>query len=351
MTSTSRCSRRLVGAGLIGLVLAVEALPASYADDDKPRTVFTITSPQITESSSLVVSTAHPGLVYTTNDSGDDATVYVLDATAGDVVGRTTLTGVDPVDIEALSGGSDGSLIVADIGDNHAERASVTIYRVDQPSRGDREVRADETELSYLGGPRDAESVLYDAETGRAFVVSKEFRGAQVFESGTDVFARPRSQLRPIASAVPLATDATFLTDDGLAVVRNYFNAVMYTYPGWDAVASVELPAQDQGESVATPLDGDVIWIGSEGQRSKVLEIPLPALTKDNTPGLEPSPSVSPSPSPSPDTIAPAPGEHSSPANPQLETLARIVLVVAITALLLVGAAVLFTRRYHRSSS
>ena len=60
-------------------------------------------SPQIVESSSLAVSTVDPGLVYTTNDSGDGGTVYTLDARTGTVVGRTTLAGFDLLDVEAIT--------------------------------------------------------------------------------------------------------------------------------------------------------------------------------------------------------------------------------------------------------
>lgn len=304
--------------------------------------VFTIDSGDVTESSSLVVSTAHPGLVYTTNDSGDDATVYVLDADNGDVVGRTTLSGVEAVDIEALAGSSDGSLVVADIGDNQAERDSVNIYRIEQPTRGDREVEGDEVELTYADGPRDAESVLYDIRSGRAVVVSKGFERARVYQTGPDVFERSTARLRPIAAAPPLATDATFVQGDAFAVIRTYFNAVVYTYPGWDEVASVELPAQDQGESVAAPLKGDSLWIGSEGENSQVLEVALPALTPDETAGPTSTPTLTPSPG---DGADPAMPGTTPAADPQLESLARIVLLVAVAALVLVAAVALVTRR------
>ena len=96
---------------------------ASHADG--PHVVFTIGSPQITESSSLAVSTVHPGLVYTTNDSGDDGTVYMLDR-HGALVGRTTLAGADPLDVEAIAAADDGTLVVADIGDNAADTRQLT---------------------------------------------------------------------------------------------------------------------------------------------------------------------------------------------------------------------------------
>ena len=41
----------------------------------------------------------------------------------GDLVGTTTIAGIDPRDIEAISAGEDGNLVVADIGDNQGSNA------------------------------------------------------------------------------------------------------------------------------------------------------------------------------------------------------------------------------------
>ena len=252
---------------------------AAYAGHiDQPKVVFTIASPEITESSSLAVSTVDPRLVYTTNDSGDDGTVYTLDVATGRVVGRTTLAGADPLDVEAIAAGDDGSLVVADIGDNNAEHSTADLYRIDQPGRGEHAVTPDRVDLTYPGGARDAEGVLYDASSGRAFVVSKLLGGAQVYATPPHVFDRASAPLRPIAPAPLLATDATFLPGNDYAVIRTYSNATVYAYPSWKQVTTFDLPSQPQGESITAPPSGDVVWVGSEGVRSQVLEVDLPEL-------------------------------------------------------------------------
>lgn len=251
--------------------------------------VFTITSDEVTESSSLAVSTVHPGLVYTTNDSGDSATVYVLDATDGSLVGRTSLAGVDAIDVEAISAGSDGSLVVADIGDNDRARDSVRIYRLDQPGAGDQTVSVDAVTLAYPDGPRDAEAVVYDAGPGRVCVVSKEI-GAAIYRSPPDVFGRGRAVLSPVASAPPVATDATFLPGDRLAVIRTYVGATIYRYPSWTPVRGFRLPHQEQGESVAAAPGGHEVWVGGEGVRSTVLAVRLPPIPKSEQPSPTPTP-------------------------------------------------------------
>ena len=141
--------------------------------------MFTITAPEITESSALAVSTVKPKLVYTINDSGDDANVYVLDSSDGELVGTTTLAGVDARDIEAIATGTDGKLVVADIGDNKGDHPSMDIYLIDQPGPGDHQVQADEVSLTYANGPRDAEAILYDAEVGPRLCNQQAVRGRE----------------------------------------------------------------------------------------------------------------------------------------------------------------------------
>ena len=300
---------------------AVAAGSASYAEPDRrAHRVFTIRSTEITESSSLVVSTTRDGLVYTANDSSHSATVYVLDSSTGAVVGRTSLTGVEPVDIEAMGAGADGSLVVADIGDNGSDRHYVTVYRLEQPGRGSHEVPADELALRYVDGPRDAEAVLYDAEVGRVFVVSKQTFDASIYATRPDAFGGDRAVLRPVAAAPSVITDATFLPGGSVAVLRTYVGALLYRYPGWQVLESVKLPSLQQGESIAAPPGGRVVWVGSEGLHSDVVAVrlpPQPPKPPAKTPGTpsppapadDPPSQASPAPETSPET-SPAAGQE-----------------------------------------
>jgi hypothetical protein len=279
----------------VGVALALLPALATYAAGSD-RVVFRIRSSEITESSSLVVSTRHEGLAYTTNDSGDAAVVYVLDTRTGRLVGRTRLAGVEAEDIEALGGAADGSLVVADIGDNSAERDQVAVYRIDQPGIGDQTVTPDVLHLRYAGGPRDAESVWYDDSSGRVFVASKELGDAHIYRTGRRAFARSSAVLHPIAAAPLLATDATYVPGGDFVVIRGYGDATVFRTAGWARVARFDLPLQEQGESIAAPRSGRVVWVGSEGERSPVLEVPLPSLPVSSV-----GPSESRSPGPGPD--------------------------------------------------
>ena len=98
------------------LVAALTAL--LVATPDTP--LLTFQDERIAESSSLVAATSGD-LLYTANDSGDDARVFTVD-----LQGRTRavheLPGVDAEDVEDAGLGPGPTLYLADIGDNDAER-------------------------------------------------------------------------------------------------------------------------------------------------------------------------------------------------------------------------------------
>jgi hypothetical protein len=282
---------------LAAAVLLLLVSSPAYADQHGPaqprdrnhsggfaHLVFRITSPGITESSSLVVSTARRGLVYTANDSGDDATIYVLDASTGELVGRTRLARVHAVDVEAMAACGGGSLVVGDVGDNDAVRPDIALYRLRQPGRGDHTVRSRKLTLTYPDTPHNAESVVCDPGTGQLFVVTKQPLAAAVYATPPDAFAAKRATLHRVAPAPDLATDATVLPGGQAAVIRTYIGAVVFRFPSWRVVTSLHLPHQQQGESVAAPPTGHELWVGSEGSRSGVLAVRLPQLPPAETP-------------------------------------------------------------------
>ena len=249
-------------------------LPAAGADAVDPPALFTIHDPRIAESSSLVVSSLHPGLAYTANDSGDDASIYTVDMSTGDVVAVTSLAGITPTDAEAMAPGPGHTLYFADIGDNSATRHSVTVYWIDQPAATSATVDPQSATLVYPGGPRDAEALLVDPSSGQLFVVSKELFGGTIFAAPSRLSTDHVNRLQPVGTAPSLVTDGTFLSS-GQAVLRTYTTAVVYDPASWTALSSTTLPAQPQGESIAAlPGSADVL-VGSEGVDSTVYQVRL----------------------------------------------------------------------------
>ena len=255
----------------LGLVVAAPfLLGAAAGGGEEAETAFRFEDPDIVESSGLAV--VGP-LVVTTNDSGDDGRVFTVDPASGRTVGVTSWSG-EPVDVEALAPAGDGHVWVADIGDNRHVRDSVEVLRV-PVGRGDRDAEPASYELVYPDGAHDAEALLAHPVTGRLFVVTKGVFAATVYAAPARLRPDRPNRLAPVAQAPGLVTDASFLPGAGAVVLRTYSHAYVVGFPTWRPVTSWELPEQDQGEGVAA--DGTDLLVSTEGVRSTVLRVPLPA--------------------------------------------------------------------------
>jgi hypothetical protein len=167
------------------------------------RVLFSFVDPAIDESSGLVDLGS---LVVTTDDSGGDPLVFVVDPRSGRTVGHATFTD-RVVDVEALAPAGDDVVWVGDIGDNDEQRDSVRVYRV-PVARGDHRVDAPSYELVYPDGAHDAES-LVAAPDGRLYVVTKGLLGGTAYVAPRHLDPDRPNRLRPVAPVDVWATDAT----------------------------------------------------------------------------------------------------------------------------------------------
>jgi hypothetical protein len=111
-----------------------------------------------------------PGSFWALEDGGNPAALYLVDFATGGIRAALNLPGATNTDWEDLA--SDGTfLYLADIGDNQAERGSVRIYRIPEPTSAQLSFTPGDTlnwtpsELQmrrfvYPDGPRDAESLV-----------------------------------------------------------------------------------------------------------------------------------------------------------------------------------------------
>ena len=262
--------------------------------------VLTMQDPEITESSGLAVSGRDRDLVWTEEDGGQVAQVLGLDA-EGDTVSTVTLAGIDPYDPEALAPGVDGKgrplLYLGDIGDNNRERPDVSVFRFREPAeRGDTTVEAQWYRFTYPDGPHDAEALLV-GPGGRIMIATKGFAGAGLYQAPKKLVTADEgsNRLTRVGTVPALVTDGAYLAD-GSFVLRTYASVTRYHRPG-EQVAHDSLPPQPQGESVAA--DGDRLLVGSEGQFSEVLAVPVPGGLASPSPGSSsatgtPAPSAQP---------------------------------------------------------
>lgn len=238
----------------------------------------------IHESSGVAASRAHAGTFWTHNDSGDPV-LYAVDA-GGRTAGRVRITGAAVQDWEDVAlapcpGGGD-CLYVGDIGDNDAERPSISVYRVPEPAPGAAaSAPAQAIRLRYPDGPHDAEALFVLG--GAIHVVTKGESGSiALYRAPSSAGAETEATLERVrelsTSRVdrPLRITGADASADGAWVVMRTLEAA-YVYPAAELAGSgavhprrVDLKELDeaQGEGIAFAPDGSLV-ITSEGAKKK----------------------------------------------------------------------------------
>ena len=151
----------------------------------------------VSEASGLAESRREPGIFYTHDDSGGDASVYVLGEDAS-LLAEQPISGVSNRDWEdiALGPGPLGpSIYVGEIGDNSAVHPSVFIYRIPEPSSATAAaggtlppVEPDVLELVYPDGARDAEALVVDPADGTIYLITKREERSRVYRAAASGF-------------------------------------------------------------------------------------------------------------------------------------------------------------------
>ena len=343
-----------------GVVLAV---PVPALADPQVRCI--LDDPRLAEVSGLVEGPEGPQVV---NDSGNPSTVFRLDDDCAPVGLRAVP--IDGRDVEDLARSADGTLWLADIGDNGRSRVSIAVLRIATcvPSPAPRPRSAPcgsggeaVTRLAYPDGAHDAESLLVPADA-RPVVVTKDLGGRSgVYVADEPAGEEPALTPRPLRRAGEVVVPGEALTSFGsgsftggaisadgrVVALRTYTDAWLWAAPGGTATAEdvvaalrgvpvrVPLPGEVQGEALAFAPDGSLLSAGETpaGRESAALRVVPGAV------GLVGGAASSASPAPVAPAVAPAPDETGSAGLPGPvltlgAVLAGVVLVGALGALL-----------------
>ncbi|MCP4226932.1 MAG: hypothetical protein GY773_26620, partial [Actinomycetia bacterium] len=135
----------------------------------------TAQSPFLSETSGVVSSATHPGVLWAHNDSGSRAAVVAV-GVDGANLGAFALPLDSSVDIEDIAL-VDGMLYLADIGDNDQIRSEVAIYRFAEPDPSSPSPisEVETIRAHYPDGAHDAESFLIDPLSGQMSIIDKTF--------------------------------------------------------------------------------------------------------------------------------------------------------------------------------
>ncbi|MCY1143151.1 hypothetical protein OWR29_34580 [Actinoplanes sp. Pm04-4] len=301
------------------------------------------------------------------SDFADRRRIFFLNGSCK--VTKTVRYPTRPRDTEDLGRAADGTLWVADIGDNSESRSTVALWRLAPGAKTPTLYR-----LTYPDGAHDAEAVLI-APDGAPVIVTKSGGTAGLYEPAG---ALKRGGTTPMRKAgevtVPLTSTSNPFSFLGRAVVtggatspegrhvvlRTYADAFEYDVPDGDVIKAlttgkpkqIALPDEPQGESVTYSADGRSLLTVSEssgdGTPPVILRYPLP-----DRPAATPSPSpaTSPSSGAGPSEAAPASPQPTVVAAPDDQPRFNYIAVVA-GAVALIGVALaavlVLTRRARK---
>jgi hypothetical protein len=262
----------------IAAAVAVLVVPrtglARAADVPAPEPVCSISDERLAELSGLAADGEH---YYAVNDGGTQVEVVVLGTDCG--VQRVITAPTDPYDVEDLALAADGTLWLADTGDNSKRRDTVALHAV----TGDGASTL--YRLTYPDGQHDAEALLLDS-SGTPYIITKDVLGeAEVYRPVSELSSPGPTALEHVGSlefdttdtsggpvgriGSLLVTGAATGHDGNVVALRTYTDAYLYPVPNGDVLAAlrtnpvrVPLPGEPQGEAIAFTPDGRLLSAG-----------------------------------------------------------------------------------------
>lgn len=263
----------------------------------------TIKAKDIEESSGLAASRCQPDVLWTHNDSGDEAYLFAV-STGGKLLGTWRVAGAENVDWEDMAAFKDSSgrcfLYLGDTGDNKGKNPEHAVYRVREPvidhaaAATTRKTAhptntAEVTRFLYPDRAQDAETLMVHPRSGDIYIVTKHEGGpAGIYVLRTPQFSGQVMRLERVADlsvpAIPngLVTGGDISPDGRRAVICDYAQAYEWTLPNenanfdeiWKIPPEVlDVGKRKHGETVTYGLDGNSIFLTSEGRNSPVIRL------------------------------------------------------------------------------
>ncbi len=273
--------------------------PADTPSNDYPQVQSSrlgkIAAAGLAELSGLAASRRNDQVLWAINDGGNPPLLYAL-GTNGAHLGSVRITGArnrDWEDIASFTLDGRSYLLIADTGDNHAQRKLSALYIVEEPPltgrRLDAGARANITaqiRFTYEDGPRDCEAVAVDVARRKIVLLAKRTFPPVLYElplvltpGQSPAVARRRGTVAD--AMMPTAMDISRRTDTAAVLTYNR----VYLFAGqsaqlWSQIFSrppkvLEFPALWQQEALCFSRNGRYLHISSEGRHAPLLRIDL----------------------------------------------------------------------------
>jgi hypothetical protein len=239
-----------------------------------PETVCTVNDSKLTELSGIA---AIDGGYWVINDSNPDASakrIFKLDNQCKLVSSVQYPT--NSLDAEDMAVAGDGTVWVADIGDNNAERRTVAFWKLSPGKQTPVVYR-----VTYPDGKHDAEAILLDS-AGNPMIITKDigkapgvFVPTKELEPNTQagVPLKKAGEIKLPSSDTPnpfsiggrsLITGGANAPDNKRVVLRTYADALEYDVPDGDVAKALTtgaprvtpMPNEPQGEAITYTRDG-----------------------------------------------------------------------------------------------
>lgn len=259
----------------------------------KGKELGALTDKRLKEVSGLAASVANPGLLWTHNDSGNEAEVYLIDSDTK-IKQTYVLKGVSNRDWEEIAlgpGPEPGKqyLYVGDIGDNMAAHHYKYIYRFEEPvlgsgSAGDK-VAITKFETIVFSLPderRDTEAFVVDPRTQDIYIISKWKDPVEVYLLERAALTGDTVKAKAVGTLpVTMVVAADFSADGSELLIKTYKEVLYWKRQGDVPVMSMlkepatRLPyaREPQGEAIAWSVNGDGYYTLSEKKKGEKVHL------------------------------------------------------------------------------
>lgn len=244
----------------------------------------TLDNQEINEASGLTTSVVNEGMLWTHNDSGDKARIFLIDE-YGKSKAEYSLVGINNRDWEDIASGPGPEddqhyLYIGEIGDNLAQYNDKYIYRLKEPkwgTDGPTITEFDTISFKFPDGTRDAETLMVDPLTKDLYILSKREENIRIYRASYPQSTTGIITLEKLGTIPYFNTVSADITSDGKEILLKTYDNIYY-WPRKDGNSitqtlisePVVIPynPEPQGEAIAWKKDGSGFFTLSEESRN-----------------------------------------------------------------------------------